>query len=421
MSSDRNPAGEVELEGSAWNRFWFTPIPLTGLHVLRVLSGILFCAWLLSFVGHQRAFFSLEGWFDTEAYFQVVQKQREQINIPLPPLGWSILYLANSHGAFLALYWGSIAVLALFTLGVATRLTSILTWVVVVSFYANPATSYEGDYLLGILAFYLMLAYSLQGLGAERACAVVLVTCSAGVALSVGNWLGLSALWLAILVGAPYLGALAFLLILPWNDHLVLAERLFGARRHLLFGASLLGKPAPRELPPSYAANLVMRLLQIHVAIIVVTSGLHKLQMGDWWAGVAFWYPLHPPFQTTPDSLERERGSAMTTLFVLSLAQYLTLAWQIGFPLFAWRTGRWRAVLLGGAAVGWLGAFFMYKLPLFGPFLFIGALSYLTPREWAWLGKLGQRIVGGAASTAKTPAETHKPTVLAGSENIKKV
>ena len=133
---------------------------MTGLKCLRVLSGLLFFFWLLSFLGHQQAFFSLNGWFDAKAYQEV---QRQQ-NLAPAPIGWSILYLAGQNAqAFQALYFGSLAVLLLFTLGVATRLTSACAWVIVVSFLANPATSYEGDYLLGILAFYLMIGHLTAG------------------------------------------------------------------------------------------------------------------------------------------------------------------------------------------------------------------------------------------------------------------
>ena len=51
----------------------------------------------------------------------------------------------------------------LFTLGIATRITGVLTWVAVVSFLGNPAASYDADFLINILAFYLMLGYLLLG------------------------------------------------------------------------------------------------------------------------------------------------------------------------------------------------------------------------------------------------------------------
>jgi hypothetical protein len=132
---------------------------------------------------------------------------------------------------------------------------------------------------------------------------------------------------------------------------------------------------------PSYAANLALRLLQVHFALVVVVSGLHKLQFGDWWSGMAFWYPLHPPLETTADTLRADAAHRDAYLFFLSLAQYVVLAWQICFPLFAWRN-RLRPVLLIGALLGWAGSVFLYREPLFGPVLCIGCLSYLTAAEW---------------------------------------
>jgi hypothetical protein len=335
---------------SAWTRFWFTPIPTTGYHALRVCAGTLFCAWLLALAGHQAEFFSFRGFVDLST-MQELMRQRAEIArqqpdaTDLPPLGWSFLYLAGDNAAtFQAMYWGSIAVIALFTLGVATRITSVLTWVILVSFLANPIASYEGDYLLVILAFHLMLGYV---------------------------WMG------------------------QWNGNLTIAERILGSRDDFLFAGRLW--PRLNERPASIAANWSLRLLQIHFVIIMVTSGLHKLQIDDWWSGVALWYPLHPPFQTTLESIEREKSSVTSTLFALSLANYAVLAWQIGLPAFAWRRGAIaRSVLLGGAAIGWLGMAFVYKLPVFGPFVFIGALSFLNPEEWAWVKERAAALFGRA-------------------------
>jgi hypothetical protein len=144
----------------------------------------------------------------------------------------------------------------------------------------------------------------------------------------------------------------------------------------------------------------------VHFALVVVVSALHKLQSGDWWAGVAFWYPLHPPFQTTPDSLQAEAAHAQSTLFFLSLAQYLVLAWQLGFPFFAWRRG-WRPVLLGGAMIGWIGCLAIYKQPLFGPIYCISALSYLTPAEW--IAIFGMLKLAGDWTLGRKPVREISP------------
>jgi hypothetical protein len=336
---------------SSWTAFWFSATDPVGLHALRVLAGLLFLAWLLPFAGREAEFFGPQGWFDLPALREAAHMAATAPDTVPAPIGWSALYLCRFNPALVhVLYWGSVAGLVLFTLGVATRLTSVLTWVAVVSFTANPALSYDADPLLGLLAFYLMVGYVLYGL---------------------------------------------------WGGGRSPRERLLGPADTFLFARR--GEGGRR---PSYAANLAVRLLQVHFAIVLVVGGLHKLQVGDWWSGVALWYPLHPPFTTTAESIRAYRGGARFYLQMLSLVSYGVLAWQIGFPFFAWRR-RWRPVLLGGAALGWLGSAFVHRLPLFGPVLAIGCLSYLTPAEWqAVTGRLGGlfRRPGAARQPEARPA-----------------
>jgi hypothetical protein len=313
---------------ASWNRFWFTAVDPIGLHTLRVLSGLLFLVWIVAFVGHQEAFFGLQGWFDEQAYREA---SRLPDGIPMP-LGWSIFYLCRLSPALMQpLYWGSVAAIALFALGVAPRLTGVLTWVAVVSFTANPAIGYDVDFLLVLPAFYLMIGYLLLG---------------------------------------------------QWNGNLSWTERILGPWNAGVFAWRRSGD----ERPSSYAANVAVRLLQVNFALAVVVGAFHKLQFGDWWSGVAFWYPLHPPFETTLTALKAKAAHAPTYLATLSFAQYVVLAWQFTFPLFAWRTGWWRLVLIGGALVGWLGTALMWQLPMFGPVYLLCCLNYLRPSEWRAVG-----------------------------------
>jgi hypothetical protein len=315
----------------AWVRFWFTPAYPVSLHAVRLLAGLLFLAWLLPFAGHLDSLFGRQGWFDQEAY---AEASRLPDGSPTRPITWSVLYLVDADPTLLTLtYWASVVVVLLFTLGIGTRLTAVLTWVVVASFTANPALGYDADALLLILALYLMIGYVFLG---------------------------------------------------QWNGELSPAERLLGPGDAFLLGR--LSGSSPR---PSVAANVALRLLQIHFAVVIITSGLHKLQFGDWWAGVTFWYPLYPPFEATVAQARTYAANAEFYMSILNLGAYATLAWQIGFPLFAWRTGWWRLILVGGAVIGWLGTALLWRLPLVGPAFLVGCLSFLTAAEWrrvlAWL------------------------------------
>jgi hypothetical protein len=210
--------------------------------------------------------------------------------------------------------------------------------VVAASFSANPATAYEADSLLVILAFYLAVGY---------------------------------------------------LLLYQLQPHQSMASRLLGPT-----DTWILNRGTQRQ--PSVAANLALRLLQIHVAIWIVASGLQKLQSGSWWAGWALWYPLHPPFTTTLADLRAIVPSANSYLSILSLGAYVVLAWQIGFPLFAWhRFGR--ILVLVGAAIGWIWTGFVEDLPLLGPAVFVACLSFVSSEQWHKVLALGLAVWGCSA------------------------
>jgi hypothetical protein len=338
----------------AWNRFWFTPIDALGLHLVRLLSGVLFVAWLLPFAGNLQAFFGIHGWVDPKGFAEI---QRLRIpNLEFLP-NWSILYLCgDSTTALTLVYWVSLALLALFTFGVLPRITAILSWVIVASFTANPAFEYEGDVLLLILAFYLMVGYLLFDL---------------------------------LRGGRPVLA------------------RLIGPG--LVWPLGRGAQESSGEARPSLAANVTLRLLQVHFAIVIVSSGLHKLQFGDWWAGVALWFPLHPPFKTTLADAQANKQYADLYLSLLNIGTYALLAWQIGFPLFAWRP-RWRPVLIGGAIIGWLATAFVWHLPLIGPAFLIGCLCFVSPEGWhrvlRWIPRT-RKLTGSAA--APKQAESFVP------------
>jgi hypothetical protein len=157
------------------------------------------------------------------------------------------------------------------------------------------------------------------------------------------------------------------------------------------------------EVRPSVAANLTLRLLTFHFALIILTSFFHKTQIAEWWAGIAFWFPLHPPMETTREDVLRLIPNGPSYLFVLTLSQYLVLAWQFAFVFFAWRRGWWRVLLIGGSIIGWFGSAFVFGEPLVGPVFFIASLCYVTSPEWRALGERVARWRTGAPATPQRP------------------
>ncbi|MFO0930219.1 MAG: hypothetical protein U0736_24865 [Gemmataceae bacterium] len=328
------PAGRLAGLWRRWVRFWFTADDPVRLHVLRVMAGLLFLAWLLPIAGSLDSLYSLDGWFDLQAY-------RESARLPEgapKPMTWSVLYLAGSGWKLHVFYWASIATLLAFTLGLATRVTAVLTWIIVGSFTASPLLDADVDPLLVLLAFYLMVGYLLIG---------------------------------------------------QINGDLNGRERLLGAAPR--WWQRWLGRGD--YAPASVAVNLTVRLLQIHMALVIVSNGFHKLQFGDWWGGIAFWFPLYSSPDVTLADVRRHAAYADAYVVFLNVLTYGAVLWQIGFPLFAWKPA-WRPLLVGGAAIGWLVNTWVYQMPLFGGAIFIGCMSFVS--DWrvvgAWVAAVARRL-----------------------------
>jgi hypothetical protein len=337
----------------AWARFWFTPADPFGLNVLRVATGALLIAWLLTLTADAQGLFGLNGWFDAQAFRDA---SRQAADVP-KPASWSLLYLCGeSSAAFHAVFWTSLAVLGLFTLGLFPRVTAPLAWVVVSSFTASPAFDEEVEALFRLLSLYLAVGYLLQG---------------------------------------------------PWRNASWF-ERLFGPWRTFLFSR------ARGEAPGSIGVNVALRLMQVHLALVIVVSGLHKLQSGYWWAGVAHWYVLYPPLETNPDDLRVLANSGRFYLTLLNLAGYATLAWQLAFPAFAWRSGWWRALLIGGSAVGSFGLAVAYRMPAFAAAFVIGSFAYLNATEWQLVRSWLKRIVAQAPAAPSAERPAPQEAVAAG-------
>src|SRR5262249_28183267 len=119
------------------------------------------------------------------------------------------------------------------------------------------------------------------------------------------------------------------------------------ARRHHL-PIPMATRPAPRV-----SANLALRLLQLHLCIIYLVSGLSKLQGSPWWNGTATWttmaiYEYCPMQIGTYDALLRflcAHRWLWETFMTGSVA--FTLFTEIGFPFLVWnRKMRWPMMTL---------------------------------------------------------------------------
>src|SRR5262245_39265373 len=99
----------------------------------------------------------------------------------------------------------------------------------------------------------------------------------------------------------------------------------------------MIGFLARRALPAGVGDNLALKMMQVHVAILVVSSGLGKLQQSVWWEGLALWFAKNAPYDLTIERATqlRESGGISFELTWMSVAAYLTLIWQLTFPVLA--------------------------------------------------------------------------------------
>lgn len=328
-----------------WLRFWFQPTEPTALHVVRVLTGVVLLWWWGTMGVRLNEFHGPSALFDLKALAEAARLP----SVPSEtPIGWSPIYLIRSPIGLWTLYGAVMVNAVLWTLGFWTRVTSIGAWLGVVAFTSNPALSFGGDSLLLVLTYCLMLGYFFHRI--------------------------------EDLAKSP-------MAILGSSD-------------------AILWRWLREPTAPSVGANLGVRLVQVHVALIVAVTGVHKLQLSVWWSGVAYWFPLHAPFETSVEAIEKLSNQPGAYMSILSLAAYTTLAWQIGFPFMAWRANC-RPLVLAGGVIGWLGCAFVYQLPVFGPTLAIGCLSFVDSMSWRhWLIALSRLRQRSPASSSQTSIAT---------------
>ncbi len=140
-----------------WNSFWFRPADPTLLGLVRILTGLMLlythAVWSLAL----RQFFRPDGWLSPE----LVRAMQH-------PAACSFWWLVPD-GAMWTAYGLSMIVLLLFTLGLWTRITSVLSLLVVLSFvHRVPQATFGLDQINAMLTLYLAIGPSGQALSLDR-------------------------------------------------------------------------------------------------------------------------------------------------------------------------------------------------------------------------------------------------------------
>lgn len=154
----------IRTAADGWNRFWFTPADPATLGLIRIFTGCLLlythAIWSFDLVG----FFGPDGVLPAQLTRQLHDAMRAAEVLPAVPdstWAWSHLYALRSPASLWTCHVAALVILAAFTVGWWTRATSVLAFLITVS-YAHRAlgTLFGLDQINGMLALYLMIGPS---------------------------------------------------------------------------------------------------------------------------------------------------------------------------------------------------------------------------------------------------------------------
>jgi hypothetical protein len=299
-------AEQISSVAKAWNRFWFTPADPAPLCLLRLLAGgMLFYSHLVWGLDLQ-GLLGPNGWNSAEL-LQFVQRD-----------SW-----AFSFWWFAPIEWYStvhiicLVVLGLFWCGCWTRITSILAFVILVS-YCNRGqlSDYGLDQISGILAMYLMIGPS----------------------------------------GAMYS-----------VDSLLRRRRV--AQASLAAGETTIDLRVPR----SVSAGLALRLTQVHYCIIYFFAGVSKLQGRSWWTGESMWRAFaNYEYQST------DMTWLAAFPWLLQVMTMVVLLWEVSFAYLIW-SRHLRPLMLMIGVIMHFGIGACMGMWTFGLMMIFGYVSFCPP------------------------------------------
>ncbi|HMP06039.1 MAG TPA: HTTM domain-containing protein, partial [Lacipirellulaceae bacterium] len=139
--------------------------------------------------------------------------------------------------------------------------------------------------------------------------------------------------------------------------------------------------------PPSTAANVAIRLLQLHLCIVYLFSGLAKLGGASWRGGSAVWWAA-ASYEYQSLDLTWLAGFPL----LVALLTHLTVAWEVFYCCLIWnRFARpimlWIAVAVHGGIALCLG------MITFGLAMIFANLAFLQPATVrAWIDPIASRV-----------------------------
>jgi predicted DCC family thiol-disulfide oxidoreductase YuxK len=267
-------AGLASAIRRGWDAFFFAPADPTALGLIRVATGLLAFWSLLVFGLDLQDYFGSDGWAEPSA---IRAAQRSLV--------WSFWFLVPDGGLRLA-WLACLAVLGLYTVGLFSRTTAVLAWVIVVSTVRRvPVALYGFDQVISPLALYLA------------------ATGASGQAVSLDRFF-----------------------------------RRWRQARAAATASAKTGETARRVAPaepgtprPTVSANLSLRLIQLHLVVIYGMAGLGKLQGPSWWNGMALWGTM-----TAGEFVVFDFTTMARWPLLINFLTHVSLALELLYPILIW-------------------------------------------------------------------------------------
>lgn len=175
------------------------------------------------------------------------------------------------------------------------------------------------------------------------------------------------------------------------------------------------GPAGPR---PSVAANLTLRMIQLHLAIVYGSSGLSKLMGREWWDGSALGMILQ-----TPEFQGADLGFLLGMPALVQAGTHLAVWAEILYPVLIWHR-LWRPLLLAAIVALHAGIALVLGLAEFSALMIAANLAFV-PGAWlrgafapAGAGRCAEAARGDGPAPAASPPRRHRaddpPAIVVG-------
>jgi len=317
-----------------WNHFWFEPSDAHSLSVLRILTGLVALYLHVALLGQVVELFGPRGMLPAEVVGQLAPQR----------YAFSLYTLVASSAMIVAIHVAGAIILGLFTVGLYTRVTSILSLVVMLSlFHRAPMLTSQAEPVVAMVLLYLCLG-----------------PCGAYYSL----------------------------------------DRLFANRRRARqIAAEEIDPETPPDPPPSWTATVSTRLIQVHLVALYVVLGLAKVSGVTWWDGTAAWWLLARPDARPLDLTWLSRFPKLVNFWTHAIVLV-----ELAFPVLVWNR-MLRPLLLGIAAVLWAGHAALTGQLAFAAMMIVAGLAFVPPEVMRSLAGAARRSDAGRTRPVSLPTE----------------